>query len=136
MAGTNAAGPCPMSDLPIFYSVLLLLALVIAYQSIVIAAENERIVLFLMGRFQAIKGPGLVFKTNLHTVVRLAVGDIGVVTSAEFVRFGEVDIPLASARSFRVGDAVRIESFSDVEPVLSRSDFRPEQTCPKCGHKY
>ena len=77
-----------MQDFPILYLVLLLIAAVIVYRSIAVAAENERFAVFHLGRFQAFKGPGLVFKTNYQQAIRLKIGDIGSVTSLEFIRFG------------------------------------------------
>jgi regulator of protease activity HflC (stomatin/prohibitin superfamily) len=97
-----------MSDFPIFYLILLLVVVIVLYQSIAIAAENERFAMFFLGRFQAFKGPGLILKTNLQKAVRLAVGDIGEVTSSEFVRFGGVDIPVA--RQARLMSAMLSES--------------------------
>lgn len=125
-----------MTDLPIFYLVLLIVMLVFLYQSIAIAAENERFAMFLLGRFQAFKGPGLILKTNLQKAIRLAVGDVGEVTSSEFIRFSGVDIPVAGASSFNVGDAVRIDSFSDEGPIVSRSSIQPQRMCPQCGHRF
>ena len=125
-----------MQDFPILYLVLLLIAVIIIYRSVAIAAENERFAVFLLGRFQAFKGPGLVFKTSNQQAIRLKVGDIGSVTNSEFIRFGNVDVPVKMASSFSVGDAVRIDSFGDSEPVVSRSNVRPNKICPKCGHQF
>ena len=116
--------------------ILIGLAIVLAYRSFKIANESERFAVFLMGRFYRFKGPGLVFKTNDMKLVRLRVGDLGVVTGAEFVRFGESDVPVAQASEFRVGDKVRIVSFGDAGPFLSRSDEATIQRCPNCGHEF
>ena len=112
------------------------LAVVIAYKSIRIANENERFAVFMLGRFWKFKGPGLVFKANTMKLVRLRIGDLGVVTGPEFVRFGESDVPVSQASEFRIGDSVRILSFGENGPFLTRSDETPVQRCPKCGHEY
>lgn len=125
-----------MSDSPIFVLVLAAVVVIFLYQSIAIAAENERFAIFFLGRFQAFKGPGLILKTNLQNAIRLAVGDVGEVTSSEFIRFGGVEIPIAGAGSFNVGEAVRIDSFGDGGPVVSRSNVPPERMCPQCGHGF
>lgn len=125
-----------MADSPIIFLVIAAVVVIVLYQSIAIAAENERFAMFFLGRFQAFKGPGLVLKTNLQKAIRLAVGDIGEVTSSEFIRFGEVEIPVADACSFKIGDVVRIDSFGDGGPAVSRSNIPPERMCPQCGHKF
>jgi hypothetical protein len=123
-----------MADFPFGLLLLLLFAVLLAYRSTAIVAENERCAVFLLGRFQAFKGPGLVFKTSNHHIVRLTVGDVGSVISPEFIRFGEVDIPVTMAGSFNIGDAVRIDSFGDSGPIVSQSSIRPKRICPNCGH--
>jgi len=111
-------------------------AIVVAYKSIRIANENERFAVFMLGRFLKFKGPGLVFKTNTMDLIRLKIGDLGVVTGPEFVRFDESDVPISQAGEFRIGDSVRILSFGENGPFLARSDEMPVQRCPKCGHEY
>lgn len=125
-----------MNASDIVIPILVGVAIVLAYQSFKIANENERFAVFLMGRFYRFKGPGLVFKTNAMKLVRLRVGDLGVVTGPEFVRFSESDVPVAQASEFRVGDKVRILSFGDAGPFLSRSDETTVQRCPNCGHEF
>jgi hypothetical protein len=125
-----------MNASDIVIPILIALAIVLAYQSFTIAHENERFAVFLMGRFYRFKGPGLVFKTNAMKLVCLRVGDLGVVTGPEFVRFSESDVPVAQASEFRVGDTVRIVSFGDAGPFLSRSDEATIQRCPNCGHEF
>ena len=123
-----------ISNITIF--VITALVIVIAYNSLKIANENERFAVFMLGRFVNFKGPGLVFKTNVMKLVRLAIGDLGTVTGPEFVRFGETDIPIPQASKFRTGDSVRILSFVESGPVLVRADETAVQRCPKCGHEY
>jgi len=119
-------------------TILIVVALVtiIAYSSIRIANENERFAVFVMGRFWKFKGPGLVFKAATMKLIRLKIGDIGVVTGPEFVKFGESDIPASQASEFGIGDAVSILSFGEDGPFLARSDRAPKQRCPNCGHEY
>lgn len=116
--------------------ILVALVVVLAYQSFKIANENERFAVFLLGRFSEFKGPGLVFKTNAMKLVRLRVGDLGVVTASDFVRFGESDVPVPQASEFRPGDTVRILSFGDAGPCLTRSDQATIRRCPNCGHEF
>ena len=116
--------------------ILTAVVMVLAYKSFRIASEDERFAVFVLGRFLAFRGPGLVFRTNAMKLVRLKVGDLGVVTGSEFVRFGEHDVPVPLASEFRTGDSVRILSFGDAGPFLSRSDETVTQVCPNCGHEF
>ncbi|MDH3276370.1 MAG: hypothetical protein OEM99_17715, partial [Gammaproteobacteria bacterium] len=75
--------------------ILTLIVIVILPSSIKIAGESERFAVFILGRFQAFKGPGLVLiAPYTQKVHRLRIGDIGLLESAEFARFAEVDIPI------------------------------------------
>lgn len=127
-------GSLSISDL--LAIVLVLVALFVVYLSIGIARENERFAVFLLGRFARFAGPGLVMKTVAMRFVRLKVGDIGSVTSHEFVKFGDADIPFNNLGSFAVGDPVRIEGFDGTEPRLAKSALRPKTRCPQCGHEF
>lgn len=115
---------------------LVLVALFVVYSSIGIAQENERFAVFMLGRFVRFAGPGLIMKTVAMRLVRLKVGDIGTVTSHEFVKFGEVDIPFGNLGSFAVGDPVKIDGFDGTDPRLVESALRPKTRCPQCGHEF
>ncbi|MGB5331692.1 MAG: hypothetical protein WBN05_04045, partial [Woeseiaceae bacterium] len=69
-------------------------------------------------------------------VHKLKVGDIGVLTSSEFARFGTVDIPISKVGSLRQGQAVRIDGFDGVEPRLVASTIPAKTICPNCGHNF
>ncbi len=115
---------------------LVLIAAVVVYSSIAIAQENERFAVFMMGRFIRFAGPGLVLSSFMTRLVRLKVGDIGSVSSPEFVKFGDVEVPISGIESFAVGDSVRIDGFTGTGPRLVRSALRPKIRCPECGHEF
>lgn len=115
---------------------LLLVAIFVFISSIAIAQENERFVVFMLGRFVRFAGPGLVLKSFTTRLVRLKVGDIGTLTSHEFARFGDADIPVSHVDAFAVGEPVRIDGFDKAEPRLVRSALRPKTRCPECGHEF
>ncbi len=98
--------------------ILLILAIVVLYSSIAIAQESERFAVFMMGRFVRYKGPGLVLKTATTRLVRLKVGDIGTLTSHEFAKFGDVDIPVTNVGSIETGDPVRVDGFDGRESPM------------------
>ena len=117
--------------------ILTLIVIVILPSSIKIAGESERFAVFILGRFQAFKGPGLVLiAPYTQKVHRLRIGDIGLLESAEFARFAEVDIPIAEVGSLQVGQAVRIDSFEGVEPRIVASPIPAKVICPNCGHQF
>ena len=115
----------------------MLVLIVILYQSIKIAKENERFAVFVLGRFLDFKGPGLILVAPYtHRVIRLKVGDVGRVKGPGFVTFGEEDVPVGGLSSFRVGQSVRIDRFDESGPVLSASSVAPTSICPNCGHQF
>lgn len=121
----------------IFIYLLTSIALIVFIaSSLKIAHENERFAEFLLGRFVGFKGPGLLFRLLSSKMYKLRIGDTGIVRSQEFVTFDGVDIPISSASTFSVGEAVRIEGFADNDPVLVATSSRPQQHCPKCGHAF
>ncbi len=125
-----------MTDLLIFVLLFLvfLFGLMGAFR---IANESERFAVFVLGRFHSYKGPGLVIiSPSITKVARLKIGDIGTLTSSEFARFGEIDIPVSNTDSLKQGQAVRIDGFDGVEPRLVASSIPAKTMCPKCGHSF
>ena len=121
----------------LFFVVLIVFVMVVLYNSIKIAGESERFAVFVLGRFQAFKGPGLVVViSGTQQAHRLKVGDIGILTSSEFARFGTIDIPVSDVGSLRQGQAVRIDGFDGVEPRLVASSVPAKTICPNCGHNF
>ena len=125
-----------MIDL-LFVLMLSIFVIVVLARSIKIASESERFAVFVLGRFQAFKGPGLVLITpNIQKVHRLKVGDVGSIAGSDFARFDDVDIPVDSAASFKQGQAVRIDGFDGVKPRLIASSVPAKTMCPSCGHQF
>lgn len=119
------------------YLAIFIIVMVFLVNSLKIANESERFAVFVLGRFQAFKGPGLVLITPYSQKVhRLKVGDIGVLTSSEFARFDMVDIPVSNVGSLRQGQSVRIDGFDGVEPRLAASSVPAKTICPNCGHNF
>ena len=124
-------------DMTVVVLILVVVALILASGFLRIAAENERFAKFVLGRFDGFVGPGLVL-APLHIVklIRVKIGDVGTVRSSQFVQFGETHVPMDAASSFNVGDAVRVDGFGPEGPLLSQSNVRATQNCPKCGHSF
>lgn len=125
-----------MTDLFV-YLVFFAVVTVLLMSSIKIANESERFAVFVLGRFQAFRGPGLILiAPYTQKVHRLKVGDIGVLASSEFARFGTADIPVSNVESLRQGQAVRIDGFDGVEPRLVASSVPSKTICPNCGYNF
>lgn len=114
-----------------------LLAIVLITMSLKIAREDERFAVFTLGRFAGFSGPGLVVAAPFVTqLCVLKVGDLGVMTGAEFAKFGDTDIPVKNTHSLRTGQAVCIDGFDGTEPRIVSSSARPMNQCPNCGHQF
>ena len=125
-----------MSNMP-FILILTLVVIIVLASSLKIAGESERFAVFILGRFQAFKGPGLtLIAPYTQKVHRLRVGDIGLLKSSEFASFGDVDIPIGNPDSLRQGQAIRIDGFDGVEPRIVASSTPPKTLCPNCGHQF
>ncbi len=127
-----------MSDI-VFLLLTAVVLIVMLSQSIFIVDENTRVAVFLMGRFESFRGPGLLFLAPfVHRVQRLTLGETGVVSGAGFVRFGDTDVPAGNVEAFRQGDSVRIDGFDGAEPrlVAAEPPSSVQSTCPRCGHKF
>jgi len=125
-----------MTDSLIFL-ILAIFVTVVLYRSFKIAEESERFAVFVLGKFQAFKGPGLVIiAPDIQRAHRLRIGDIGTLTSSQFARFDETDIPVSNVGSLRHGEAVRIDGFDGVEPRLVASSVPAKTICPNCGHNF
>ena len=117
--------------------VVFIIVSVVLMKSIKIANESERFAVFVLGRFQSFKGPGIIliapYTQRAH---RLKLGDIGVLSGSGFARFETVDIPISKVGSLRQGQAVRIDGFEGVEPRLVASSIPAKTICPNCGHNF
>ena len=125
-----------MMDLLIFV-LFFLVALFTLTSAFRMANEGERFAVFVLGRFHSYKGPGLIIVApTISQVHRLRIGDIGTLTSSEFARFGEIDIPVSNTEALLQGQPVRIDRFDGVEPRLVASSLPAKTMCPKCGHSF
>ncbi len=122
----------------IFPYVLIVIAAIILATCIRIVPETERIVVYVLGRFAGLKGPGLMLKmpgTQQWQPVKL--GDSGEMTGPDRVRIATVDVPAIVESRVRLGGRVVVTGFEeaavrvDLDPVFSR-----RVTCPQCSHEF
>jgi hypothetical protein len=77
-----------------------------------ILRDDERLALFRLGRYQGLKGPGIVVHLPIiDTTVRLRVGDTGSLITCEMAHFGGKTIPVTGDELS--GSRVEIVGFDD-----------------------
>lgn len=115
---------------------LVVLLLMLAGSSIKIARESERFILYRLGRFFGLKGPGLIFIIpGIDKCTKVNVGDRGEFLAQGMARIGNVDVPVTVMGRVEVGKTVRIQSFMERDAiVVADSDQTREFVCQKCGH--
>ena len=122
----------------IFPYVLIVIAAIMLAACIRIVPETERIIVYNLGRFAGLKGPGLLLKIlGLEQWQRVKLGDSGEMTGPDRVRIANVDVPAIADSRLRLGAKVTITGFEkaavrvDLDPELSRHVI-----CPKCLHEF
>jgi len=115
---------------------VLVFLLILASSSIKIARENQRFVVYRLGRFFGLKGPGLVLiLPGIDKCTKINAGDRGELLAQGLVRIGNVDIPVTVMGRVELGKTVRIQSFTERDVVVvADSDQTREFVCQKCGH--
>lgn len=117
--------------------VLNLLFIVFLLSSLKISREDQRLVVFRLGRFMGIKGPGLIFVIP-HTdkVHKLSVGDLGELMAPGQAKFGKTVVPVESNENLSIGSVVRIRGFKESSVLVMQSPNQSRRVrCQKCGHE-
>jgi hypothetical protein len=119
------------------YGPIILFAILVVYLAMAlrIANEHERFAVFALGRFVALKGPGLMvrFPGSASVFHRVALGAECEVQSNDLVLIDNCAVPFTAKESVRSGAKVRICGFE-----ADRVEIEPLQrvvVCEKCGHK-
>jgi regulator of protease activity HflC (stomatin/prohibitin superfamily) len=110
--------------------------LILASSSIKIARENQRFIVYRLGRFFGLKGPGLfLIIPGVDKCTKVNVGDRGELLAQDLARIKDTDVPVRAEGRAEIGKAVRIQSFTEREAIVV-SDNAPskEFVCEKCGH--
>jgi hypothetical protein len=101
------------------FTFVLIIVLVLASSSIKIARESQRLIVYRLGRFLGLKGPGLIFIIPVvDKGTKVNVGDRGELLGQDLVRIRNADLPVKVVGRVEVGQAVRIQSFMEKEAVV------------------
>ena len=105
--------------MPINYTFLWVILLVLAVTSIKIARESQRYVVYRLGKFFGLKGPGLIFVIpGIDKCTKINVGDLGELVSQNLARIRNADVPVLVVGSVEIGKTVRIQGFMERDAVV------------------
>lgn len=92
--------------------VLLLISFVLITR---ITSAHQRYVWFNIGKYQGLKGPGLVFKWPWSSVswARIGIGDQGEFVEDGLGKFDGLEIPIETFKKIEKGSKIRISGFTE-----------------------
>ena len=102
---------------------MLSIIVVVVFSSIRVAKEHERFAVFILGRFFALKGPGLIIRAPfVQESIRLAIGDKGRFKGDGIAECQEYGLPVTTDAA--VGECarqacVRVRSHEDMQYAYS-----------------
>jgi len=104
-------------------TITILIFLLIAFVFITrISSVHQRYVWFNIGKYQGLKGPGLVFKWPWSSVswARIGIGDQGEFIEDGLGKFNGLEIPIETLEKIETGSKIRISGFTEnkVQVVL------------------
>lgn len=114
----------------IAYGIAILLVLVLAYYVIFVLREYERAVVFFLGRFQSVMGPGLIFLSpGIQQMVRVDLRTrVLDVPTQDVISQDNVSVKVNAVVYFRVLDAekaiVQVEDFLAATSQLAQTTLR------------
>lgn len=96
-----------------------IILLILASSSVKIARESQRFVVYRLGRFFGLKGPGLVFIIpGVDKCTKINVGNRGELLSQDLARIRNTDVPVMVVGRVEIGKKVRIQSFMERGAVV------------------
>ena len=122
--------------MPTSFLVLWVLILILVALSIKIASESQRFIVYRLGRYFGLKGPGLLLIIpGVDKCAKISVGDRGELLAQDHARIKGTDVPVKIDGSAMVGQMVRIQGFTEKDVLVV---FDPVKTtefvCERCGH--
>ena len=98
---------------------LVIFLIILAASTIKIVSESQRLVVYRLGRFFGLKGPGLIFIIpNIDKCTKIGIGDQGELIAHDLARVKKADVPVRVDGSAKIGQSVRIQSFTDKDAVV------------------
>lgn len=104
--------------------------------SIKIASESQRFIIYRLGRFIGLKGPGLLLIIpGVDRCTKISVGDRGELLGQGLARVNGADIPVRVEGRPEMGKMVRIQSFTEKDAVVAVDSAQIQEfVCEKCGY--
>ena len=120
--------------IPVVICVFVIIAMIRCMR---IAVETQRFVVFRLGQFLGLRGPGLFFLApSVDKAYSLSVGQKGELMIESTARFDGVDVPVIRDLNAAIGCVVQITGFDQDKVVIARSaDQSRFVYCEKCGHQ-
>jgi len=117
----------------IFLSIFLL---IMVTSSIKIAWESQRFIVYRLGRFFGLKGPGLfLILPGVDKCTKINVGDRGELLAFDLARIKNADVPVRVEGRVEIGKTVRIQSFTERDAAVTGDSVQTKEfVCEKCGH--
>jgi hypothetical protein len=115
---------------------LLVFLLILARSSIKVARENQRFIVYRLGRFFGLKGPDLIFIIpGVDKCTKINVGDRGELLAQDLAKINNAEIPVMVGGRAEIGKMVRIQSFTERDAVVVAENIQTKEfVCEKCGH--
>jgi hypothetical protein len=115
---------------------LVIFLIIFAASAIKTVSESQRLVVYRLGRFFGLKGPGLIFVIpGVDKCAKIGIGDQGGLIAQDLARIKGVDVPVRVDGSATIGQSIRIQSFTDKDAVVVLDTVQTgEFVCQKCGH--
>jgi len=122
--------------MPSGFIFLVIFLIIFAASSIKVVSESQRLVVYRLGRFFGLRGPGLVsIIPGVDKCTKIGIGDQGKLIAQDLATIKRVDVPVRVDGLATMGQSIRIQSFTDKDAVVVL-DTAPtrEFVCQKCGH--
>ncbi len=119
-----------------WYWIVIIFLMFVTMSKITVLQDTERIVIYTLGKYKAMAGPGLFIKAlwGSDFYVRLRCGIRGQLISREYGRFKDCDVPVRFAEHIETGSQIRIIGFEENNAIVEKVKMRIVR-CEKCGHK-
>ncbi len=110
--------------------------LILVSSSLKIARESQRFIVYRLGRFFGLKGPGVIFMIpGVDKCTKINVGDRGELLAQDLARIRNADVPVRVEGRVEIGKTIRIQSFTEREAVVVAENVQTKEfVCEKCGH--